>query len=109
MFKEIKKKIIKVQIPISAELKAEGDRIAKSYGLSSYQELVRFWTKQASLGNMNLEVITEDELSPEADARYNKMINEAEKEYAAGNLKGFDNVDEMMKYLKTYKPKDEAE
>ena len=95
------KTTIKVQIPIDIELKKAGERIAKDEGLSSYQELIRYWTKQADKGNLHIRTDHDEyTLSPEADARYNKMIEEYEADLKKGvKCKSYRSAKELFKYL----------
>jgi hypothetical protein len=100
-----KKNIVKMQLPISAELKAKGEKLAEEAGLSSFQELLRFWTKQAAEGN--LSVVIDPAITPEKAMEYEMMAREAYKEYKAGKLKGYSNAKDLIAALE--KDMDELE
>lgn len=89
----------KLQIPIDQEVREGLERRARSLGFDSAQAYIRVWAKAEADGRKldfdGKAVI----LSPEANARYEKMIAELEAEKKAGQVKEFTSVDDFMKDL----------
>lgn len=102
-----KKTIIKLQVPIKENLKEIGERLAAREGLSSYQELIRYWTVQAAKGRLHID--TSSGLVSEPIAKYKALADEADADLKSGKLKGFDNIDDLLedldKNVKTSKKK----
>jgi len=66
-----------LQVPMSKDLKVEAEKAALSMGFSSLQESVRLILTK--LAKKELKVaIYEETLSPEAEARYEKIIKDIE-------------------------------
>lgn len=89
----------KLQIPIDQEVREGLERRARSLGFDSVQAYIRVWAKAEADGrklDFDGKAVV---LSPEANARYEKMIAEFDAEKKAGKVKKFTNVDELMKDL----------
>lgn len=86
-----------LQIPVSKSLKSDATLVAKDYGFSSLQEIIRVLLTK--LARRQLTVQIEEMVTPlsrQAERRYLKM----EKDFEAGkNVKTFSTVDELMKDL----------
>lgn len=92
--------IVNLQIPINKKVRDSATKLAKEYGYSSLQEVIRVMV--ASFANRELKPTFEKEeiikLSPEAEARYAKM----DEDFKAGkNVKSFKSVEELMKDLRS--------
>ena len=87
-----------LQIPLSKTLKNEAKKVAKEQGFSSLQEMVRIFLAQLAAKTIHLSFERTVQLSPGSIKRYDKMIDEVK----SGKVKTvkFDNIDEMMRYLK---------
>ena len=75
------------------------ERRARALGFDSAQAYIRVWAKAEADGrklDFDGEAVV---LSPEANARYEKMIAEFDAEKKAGKVKEFTNVDDLMKDL----------
>jgi hypothetical protein len=94
----MKKNIIKIQMPMSKKLKEIGEGLAMAEGLSSYQELLRFWTMQAYKGNLFIRSKGE-EISYEQSVKYHTEAMEAYEEYKSGKRKGYSNAEDLIKAL----------
>jgi antitoxin component of RelBE/YafQ-DinJ toxin-antitoxin module len=89
----------KLQVPIDQEVREGLERRARSLGFDSAQAYIRVWAKAEAEGRkLDFDGKTVV-LSPEANARYEKMIAEFEEEKKAGKVKEFTNVDDLMKDL----------
>jgi antitoxin component of RelBE/YafQ-DinJ toxin-antitoxin module len=89
----------KLQIPIDQEVRDGLERRARSLGFDSAQAYIRVWAKAEAEGrklDFDGKAVV---LSPEANARYEKMITELEDEKKAGKVKEFTSVDDFMKDL----------
>ena len=88
-----------MQIPISKSLKVDATNVAKEYGFSSLQEIVRVML--AKLAKKELSITISEQfpsvvLSAKNEARYAKM----EEDFKTGrNVKVFDKIDDLMKDL----------
>lgn len=89
----------KLQIPIDQDVRDGLERRARSLGFDSAQAYIRVWAKAEADGRKldfdGKAVI----LSPEANARYKKMILELEADEKAGKVEKFTSVDDFMKDL----------
>lgn len=86
-----------LQIPVSKSLKSDATLVAKDYGFSSLQEIIRVLLTKLARRQLAIqigEVVTP--LSRQAEKRYLKM----EKDFETGtNVKSFSTVDELMEDL----------
>jgi antitoxin component of RelBE/YafQ-DinJ toxin-antitoxin module len=89
----------KLQIPIDQDVREGLERRARSLGFDSAQAYIRVWAKAEADGRkLDFDGKTVV-LSPEANARYEKMIAEIDTEKEAGNVKEFTSVEAFMKDL----------
>jgi antitoxin component of RelBE/YafQ-DinJ toxin-antitoxin module len=89
----------KLQIPIDQEVREGLERRARSLGFDSAQAYIRVWAKAEAEGrklDFDGKAVV---LSPEANARYEKIIAEFETEKKTGKVKKFTSVDDLMKDL----------
>lgn len=89
----------KLQIPIDQEVREGLERRARSLGFDSAQAYIRVWAKAEAEGrklDFDGKAVV---LSPEANARYEKMIAELDAEKKAGKAKEFTSVEDFMKDL----------
>lgn len=85
-----------LQVPMSRDLKKEAEMAALSMGFSSLQESVRLILRK--LANRELKVaIYEEALSPEAEARYDKLVKDIK---AGNNITKTKNIDELFRLLR---------
>ena len=86
----------KLQIPIDKKVRDGLERRARSLGFDSAQAYIRVWAKAEADGrklDFDGKAVV---LSPEANARYQKIIAEFEVEKKAGKVKKFTDVDDLM-------------
>lgn len=87
-----------LQIPVSKSLKSDATLVAKDYGFSSLQEIIRVLLTK--LARRQLTVQIEEMVTPlsrQAEKRYLKM----EKDFETGkNIYTARSVDELMRQLK---------
>ena len=84
-----------LQVPLKKSLKAEATLVAKEYGFSSLQDVVRFMLTGFAKREISikLEQFPSVKLSAKNEARYAKM----EEDFRNGrNVKSFDNIDDFM-------------
>ena len=86
--------IIKLQVPMKIGLKKTGEILAEREGLSSYQELLRYWTMQAAQGKLKIDSGTG--IVSEPIVKYKVLADEAYEEYKSGEIKGFSNVNDLL-------------
>lgn len=92
-----------LQIPISKELKSNATAVAKEFGFSSLQEIVRVILTKLSRKELTLE-ITETfppeyvKLTPAAKKRYARMEKDIEK---GRNVTKTNSVDELLQLLRS--------
>jgi hypothetical protein len=88
-----------LQIPMSKTLRDQALEAATDLGFSSLQEYIRVMLTKTAKGQTTVSINSLDEttLSPQAAARYDKMVNEVQ----SGKVKPevFDKVDDLMQYL----------
>jgi len=90
---------IKLQIPIDRDVREGLERRARALGFDSAQAYIRVWAKAEADGrklDFDGKAVV---LSPEANARYEKMIAELDEEKKAGDVKELHSVEEFMKDL----------
>ena len=87
---------VKLQIPIDKKVRAGLEKRAKDLGFDSAQAYIRVWAKAETEGRkLDFDNIATT-LSDNAIRRYDKMINELEK----NDTKSFDSVEKFMEGLK---------
>ena len=86
-----------LQIPIDKTIRSRAASSAQRMGFSSLQEAVRIFLNKMAAGQINVTLEESVQLSPMAIKRYDKIIDEIESGKA--NLKSFDDVDSMIKFL----------
>lgn len=89
---------VKLQIPIDKKVRDALTARAKSLGFDSLQAYIRVWAKAETEGRqLNFDQgIT---LSPKANTRYEKMVDELESEKADGKITTFTDTESFMKGL----------
>jgi hypothetical protein len=90
----------KLQVPIDTTIRDGLELRAKELGFDSAQAYIRFWAKSEVEGrriDFGNPTIT---LSPEADERYEKAIEDMDNLRKAGKLKAYSTVQEFMSDLK---------
>ena len=80
---------VKLQIPLDKTLRDGVERHAKSMGFSSVQDFTRVLYATVLKNNVqfNLTNLSEPRLSPEAEARYTKQLEEYEEDKKVGKIK----------------------
>ena len=93
---------VKLQIPLDKSLRDKVEKHARAQGFSSLQDFTRVMYSAVVRNNtqFNLTNIDETYLSPEAEARYAKQLEEHERDKKAGKVKSFDNVEDFLADLK---------
>ena len=91
-----------LQIPMSKSLRTKAEKSAAAMGFSSLQETVRVFLKR--LADKAIEITFKEEeavqLSPQAIARYNKILNDIEK---GKNVYHAKDVNDLFKHLDKWK------
>lgn len=91
----------KLQIPIDQDVREALERRARSLGFDSAQAYIRVWAKAEAEGrklDFDSKAVT---LSPEANARYEQMIAELDKEKQLGKVKEYTSADDFMRDLRS--------
>lgn len=86
----------KLQIPIDQKVREGLERRARALGFDSAQAYIRVWAKAEADGRKLDFDGKAMVLSPEANARYEKMIAELDAEKKAGKVKEFTSVEDFM-------------
>lgn len=86
-----------LQVPLDVSLRNQALRTAEDLGFSSLQEVIRVFLKKLASQSLSISFEETEKLSPKAEKRYSKMIEEVE----SGKVKtvSFDNVGALMKHL----------
>lgn len=89
---------ITLQVPMAKELKTQATQVAREYGFSSLQEIIRvFLTKLSSRQlNISIEKTEEIKLSPAVKRRYNKMIEDFQ---SGKNIYHAKSINDLFKHL----------
>ncbi|MDL2341849.1 MAG: hypothetical protein QFB87_02095 [Patescibacteria group bacterium] len=90
---------VKLQVPIESAVRDALEQRARSLGFDSAQAYIRVWAKAEAEGrtlDFDSKPVT---LSPEADARYQRLVAELETQKMTSN-EVFHTVDEFMQDLK---------
>ncbi len=91
----------KLQIPIDQDVREGLERRARSLGFDSAQAYIRVWAKAEADGrklDFDGKVVV---LSPEAGARYEKLIAKLDTNKKTGKVKKFTNADDLIEDLCT--------
>ncbi len=90
--------ITTLQVPLPKSLKSNATSVAREIGFSSLQDFVRLVLTKLAHRELTVEVASTEyiKLSPAAKKRYAKMAEDFRKRK---NIKEFDNIDDLMKYL----------
>ena len=91
-----------IQVRVPAEIKRQSERQAQALGLRSVQEAIRVFLASFAKGWAKPGIFTEkpDEyisLTPEAEKRYTKMIENIKK---GKNITKTKNIDELFRLLR---------
>ena len=86
-----------LQVPISKDLRSEAEKAALALGFSSLQDSVRLLLRKLANRELKIAVYEEETLSPEAEARYEKIVKDIE---AGKNITKTRSIDELFKLLK---------
>ncbi|MFZ5932714.1 MAG: hypothetical protein ACOYT7_01395 [Patescibacteria group bacterium] len=86
-----------LQIPMSKDLKNEAEKAAFDLGFSSLQESVRLILRKLAKRELKIAVY-EEALSPEAEARYKKIVEDIE---AGKNVVNTKNAKDFLKKLRS--------
>lgn len=92
---------VKLQIPLERTLRDRVEKHARSMGFSSVQDFTRVMFSTVINNNLQFSLTNSDEkkLSPEAEARYMKQLEEFEIDKKAGKMQSFDNPDDALNFL----------
>ncbi len=87
-----------LQVPLPKSLKSNATSVAREIGFSSLQDFVRLVLTKLARRELTVEITHAEyvRLSPGAKKRYAKMTEDFRK---GRNIRSFDNIDDMMKYL----------
>lgn len=94
------KTTVKLQIPLDKSLKDKIEKHAHAMGFGSVQDFTRVMYATVVQTNMQFSLTDNTQrLSPAAEARYAKQLQQFKADRKAGKVKSFDNVDEALDYL----------
>ena len=88
-----------IQVPVEKKLRDEAEVVANDQGFSSLQDVVRLFLRRFAKREISVVFADEEQLSPRAARRYDKMIRDVE----SGKVKPqyFSNVKDFMKSLES--------
>ena len=96
-----------LQVPLSKKLRDEAKKQAKAQGFSSLQEFVRIMLTMLKNQSLNISINQtqpdpwKQPLTPQQEAKLDKLIKKAEADYKAGKLHSFTNAEDMMTFLES--------
>ncbi|MBI5620067.1 hypothetical protein HY950_03840 [Candidatus Gottesmanbacteria bacterium] len=85
-----------IQVPVEKKLRDEAEAAAYDQGFSSLQDVLRLFMHKFANGGMSIMFADEEQLSPRAVHRYEKILKDME---AGKNTKRFTSVDDLMNDL----------
>lgn len=86
-----------LQVPMQKSLRDQAAKVAKDHGFSSLQEAIRVLLQKFSRREITIHVAAQEErLSPKAERRYAKIIEEIKK---GKNITKTQSLDELFTYL----------
>jgi len=93
---------VKLQIPLNKSLRDSVEKHAKSMGFSSVQDFTRVMYSTVVNNNLqfSLSSSAEQQLSPEAEARYTEQLEEFEVDKKAGKVKTYTDPEEFLADLR---------
>ena len=83
-----------IQVPVEKKLREEFELVALDQGFSSLQEVIRLFMRKFAKGEMSVVFADEEQLSPRAIRRYEKMIRDVES--GKVKTKKFTSVEALM-------------
>ncbi len=86
-----------LQIPVSKSLRATAEAVARDYGFSSLQEIIRVFMAKLASRKVDISIQETTPLSPKAEKRYLEMVREIEKGQGITTTK---NLEELFSLLK---------
>ena len=91
----------KIQLVLEDEIREKGEQLAKANGMNSYQDLIRYWTVQASRGNLEVRnrFVTDEFLSKEEEEILGEREEEFESDLKKGKIKTTKTLEDHFKYL----------
>lgn len=90
----------KIQVPIDQDVRDGLEKRAKELGFDSAQAYIRVWAKAEAEGRKLDFDSTTIVLSPDANKRYSKMIDELDDEKKKEKIESFETVEDFMKDLR---------
>jgi hypothetical protein len=91
---------VKLQIPLKKSLRDRVVKHARQQGFSSVQDYTRVLFNTVVEQNLRMSLMPEQEISPEAAGRLDRLAKAALRDHKAGKLKSFDNVEDFLADLK---------
>jgi hypothetical protein len=93
---------VKLQIPLDKSLRDKVAKHARAMGFSSLQDFTRVMYSTVVHDNLQFSLSSEkkERLSPAAEARYTKQLEDYEADLKTGKVKSFDNVEDFLADLK---------
>jgi len=92
---------VKLQIPLNKSLRDQVAKHAQAQGFSSIQDFTRVMYTTLIRQNTQINLVShnEERLSPAAEARYARQLNQYEKDKKAGQVESFDDVEDALNFL----------
>ncbi|MBI2589044.1 hypothetical protein HYW35_02485 [Candidatus Saccharibacteria bacterium] len=93
---------VKLQIPLDKSLRDQVEKHARKMGFSSVQDFTRVLYSTVLEDNMKLSMkpAEVEYISPKTAKRLDRQAKQAIRDYRAGKLKAFDNVEDFLADLK---------
>jgi hypothetical protein len=89
---------VKLQVPLDKDVRDAWEYYAHRNGFDSLQAYIRFLAK-ADIDGRRVNLEESVRLSPKAEARYAKQIEEHEELRRQGKVKSYSSVDDLMQDL----------
>ncbi len=91
--------LIRLQVPMSQELRLKSLKKAHEYGYSSIQEVIRTFLVKFTKNKIVPTFHEEEEISPKTLARLERIVKKHENDIKAGKAKLFSTPEEALRYL----------
>lgn len=98
------KTTVKLQIPLDKSLRDKVEKHARDMGFSSVQDFTRVMYSAVIRNNMQFKIASalDVSLKPETEKRYKEQLKSHIADKKAGNVKSYNNVDDLISDLSWY-------
>ena len=99
--------ISKIQVPINNKIRRRAEKVAKGYGFSSVQEVIRIFLNDFVAGNIKISFVknTDEYITLEFEVYLNEQLKIAEEEIKNGTIRIAHSANDIKQAAKNLKDK----